>query len=258
MTRPTPEHPWMVSIPVSPYCELARWTLDRLGIAYVEEAHAPVFHVWAARRHGGGGTVPVLDVGERSLTDARQVVEYYDPRAPEPLRLFPADPAERGEAKQVFDELFDGLGVAVRAWAYAYMLPRRADTVRVWLVGAPRLEQRLVPVAYPVIAALVRRNLGLRSDTIQSERAVIDASLGRIDERLQDGRRYLLGNRLTAPDLAFAALVAPAVLPDRYGGPLPTLDELPERMRLDVHEIRATAAGELAQRLYREERPQRA
>lgn len=258
MTRPTPEHPWMVSIPVSPYCELARWTLDRLGIAYVEEAHAPVFHVWAARRHGGGGIVPVLDIGEGSLTDARQVFEYYDARAPESLRLFPADPAESAEAKSVFDDMFDGLGVAVRAWAYAYMLPRRADTVRVWLVGAPRLEQRLVPVAYPLIAALVRRNLRLRSDSIPTQRALIDASLGRIDERLSDGRRYLLGDRLTAPDLAFAALVAPAVLPDGYGGPLPTLDELPEQMRRDVDEIRATPAGAFAQRLYRDERPQRA
>ncbi len=258
MTRPTPEHPWMVSIPVSPYCELARWTLDRLGIAYVEEAHAPVFRIWPARRHGGGGVVPVLDTGEGSLNDAREVVEYYDARAPEPLRLFPSDPEERAEAKRLFDDLFDGLGVAVRAWAYAYMLPRRASTVRVWLVGAPRLEQRLVRVAYPVIAALVRRQLRLRRDTVRTQRALIDASLGRIAERLRDGRRYLLGDRLTAPDVAFSALVAPAVMPEGYGGPLPTLDELPERMARDVDEICASAAGAFAQRLYRDERPQRA
>ena len=137
------------------------------------------------------------------------------------------------------------------------MLPRRADTVRVWLVGAPRLEQRLVPVAYPVIAALVRRNLGLRSDTIQRERALIDASVGRIDERLQDGATCSgTGSRRPTSRLPRSSprrcyRTATAVL-------LPTLDELPERMRLDVHEIRATAAGELAQRLYREERPRRA
>lgn len=244
----------MVSLPVSPYCELARWTLDRLGVAYTEECHAPVFHLWPARRHGGGGVVPVLDIGGTSLTDARQVVDFYEWRAPDALRLYPLDPGERAKARQLFDDLFDRLGVAVRAWAYAYMLPRRESTARAWSHRAPLLERWLVPVAYPLLAALVRRDLRLRTDTIPEQRDVIDAFLARLEERLGDGRPYLLGDRLTAPDLALAALIAPAVLPPEYEGPLPALDELPEPMRRDVEAVRAHPVGQFTRRLYREER----
>lgn len=78
----------MVSIPVSPYCELARWLLDRLGIPYEEDCHVPVFHVLAARRHGGGSIVPVLDTSDASLIDTRDVVNYYAARCPKERRLY--------------------------------------------------------------------------------------------------------------------------------------------------------------------------
>ena len=50
----------LVTIPISHYCEKARWALDRAGIAYREERHVQIVHRVASRRAGGGGTVPVL------------------------------------------------------------------------------------------------------------------------------------------------------------------------------------------------------
>src|SRR4051794_26097163 len=106
MNSLSPDAPLMISVPVSPYVELARWTLDRLDVRYTEAAHAPVFNTIAARRHRGGTAVPLLDIGASSLTDARQIVDYYDERAPDDLRLFPADPASRAEARSLFDECY--------------------------------------------------------------------------------------------------------------------------------------------------------
>lgn len=244
----------MVSVPVSPYCEMARWTLDRLGLAYTEDRHAPFFHRWQARRHGGGAVVPVLDTGETALTDARQVVDYYERRVPEAQRLYPAEPEQHADARHLFNDFFDELGVAVRAWAYAYMLPLRASTVRTWIDGVPALERRVVPVAYPLLAVIVKRSLRLDPGTVAEQRQVIDASLTRVGERLGDGRRYLLGDRFTAADVAFASLLAPAVLPPQYKGPLPGFGELPIAMREEVRDITAHPAGQFALRLYREER----
>lgn len=34
----------LITLPISHYCEKVRWALDRQGIAYREEAHAPIFH----------------------------------------------------------------------------------------------------------------------------------------------------------------------------------------------------------------------
>jgi glutathione S-transferase len=244
----------MISVPVSPYVELARWVLERLSVDYTEECHAPVFNTIAARGHGGGTVVPVLDIGATSLTDARQVVDHYDAQAPPELALYPTDPAGRAEAKALFDELYDGLGVAVRAWAYAYQLPQRAVTTRAWLYRAPRHERVLVALLYPLIRKRLAGGLGLHPGSIPEQRAIIDASLARLAQRLADGRRYLLGDRLTAPDLALAALITPAILPAGYRGPLPGFDTLPPAMQREVTELRAHPAGQLAERLYREER----
>jgi glutathione S-transferase len=244
-------------VPVSPYCELARWVLDRLSVDYDERAHAPVFNTFAAKRHRGGTVVPVLDLGATSLTDARQVVDHYEATAPPALRLYPADAATREEARALFDDLYDGLGVAVRAWAYAYQLPLRSITTKAWIHGAPLVERLVVPLAFPLIARRVGRGLGLHDGSIPEQRALIDAALDRLDGRLADGRRYLLGDRLTAPDLALATLLAPATLPPEYRGPLPAFDELPAAMQRAVTEIRTRPAAQLAQRLYREERAER-
>ena len=111
-----------------------------------------------------------------------------------------------------------------------------------------------VRVAFPLLALLVRRDLRLQMDTIPEQRAIMEAFFERIEARLDDGRRYLLGDRLTAADLALAALAAPAVLPREYGGPMPTLEDLPPTMRADVERIRSRGTGQFVLRLYREER----
>jgi glutathione S-transferase len=244
----------MVSIPVSPFCELARWTLDRLDVPYVEQGHVPMLHLLATRMHHGGAVVPVLDLGDLSLTDARQVLDHYDQRAPERLRLFPSAAEDRADATQLFDRFFDHLAVAVRAWAYAYMLPDRQSTTRVWCVGVPLVEQLAVRALFPFVAAAVHRELGLDSGSIAKHEPVIDAIFAEVDARLADGRRYLVGDRLTAADMAFASLAAPAVIPPEYGGPMPTVDELPPPMRAEVERLRSRPAGRFLLRLYREDR----
>ena len=75
-------------------------------------------------------------------------------------------------------------------------------------------------------------------------------------ERLQDDRPFLLGDRLTAADLSFAALAAPVLLPAEYGVPMPALDETPAALQEVIRELRGTPAGAFALRLYRAHRRQ--
>jgi cytochrome P450/glutathione S-transferase len=247
----------MISVAASPYCELARWVLDRQGIPYIEECHVPGFAERATRKYGGS-VVPVLDTGETTLLDARAVIDYYETRAPQNLKLLPCDSATQAEAHQLFDFLFDTFGVAVRAWACSYMLPLQSTMSSLWMERAPWWERLVVSVFYSSLAASVRSSLGLHSGTVAEQQPIIEAGLTRIDQRLADGRRFLMGDTLTAPDLALAALSAPIILPKQYGGPMPSLDHLPAAMRSAIERWRARPAGQFILRLYAENRPPRA
>jgi len=253
----TSYRPHMLSTPVSSYCEMARWLLDRLRIPYHEDTHAPVFHARAARKHGGSGSLmPVLDTAEAALTNARQILNYYEARCPPEMRLFPVEAEAHASTRRLFDSFFDEFGVAVRAWAYAHMLPhKRAANIRMWTSGAPMLERLLVSLTYPSLIDNLKKNLELKPDSVPSQRGLIDATFHDVEARLADGRRYLTGERFTAADLAFAALAAPVVLPPEYGGALPAMDELPPAMRSGVEELRTRPAGQFVLRVYAEDRP---
>ncbi len=71
---------------------------------------------------------------------------------------------------------------------------------------------------------------------------------------LADGRRYLVGERFSAADLAFAALSAPLVVPPEYGTQLPQPTDLPDHMAARVRAWREHPAGRFASRLFAEQR----
>ena len=78
--------------------------------------------------------------------------------------------------------------------------------------------------------------------------------LRQVNERLASGREYLVGERFTAADLTFAALAAPVLLPREYGGPMPSLAELPDAILSIIDEMRSTPAGMFGLRMYRDHR----
>jgi glutathione S-transferase len=75
-----------------------------------------------------------------------------------------------------------------------------------------------------------------------------------VDARLADGRRYLVGDRFSLSDMAFANALAPLVLPPGYGGPLPSFAEMPPEVQSVVTEMQGHPAGQFALRIYRDHR----
>lgn len=82
----------LVTIPISHYCEKARWALEWAGLPYAEEAHLQVFHYLPAWRAGGGRTVPILVHPGGVLTDSADILRWADGQAPDERKLLPSDP----------------------------------------------------------------------------------------------------------------------------------------------------------------------
>src|SRR4029079_4762848 len=87
----------LITIPISNFCEKARWALERLGIEYEEETHLPLWHRVATFRRGGGRTVPVLVSRAGFFSDSTDILRYLDGFAGEERRLYPAAPRRRFE-----------------------------------------------------------------------------------------------------------------------------------------------------------------
>ena len=248
------EHPVLITIPISHYCEKARWALDRAGVNYQERAHLQVLHWIPVTRAGGKKTAPVLVWGDRVFTDSADIVEEASARGPSGRELFPDDPAAAAEVRALQSDFDSDLGPEGRRWMYNALHGRRDIAVAYGCTGVPAWQRRALPFAYPVVVRVIDRYLDVTPATAARSEATVRASFDSVAERLGDGRPYLCGERFSAADLTFASLAAPMLMPPEYGVPLPQPEELPVAMAATVRELREHPAGAYALKMFREER----
>ena len=76
--------PRLITIPISHYCEKARWALERAGLRFTEDGHLPFFSRLAGLRHGAWYSVPILRDGAEVVPDSTAILKWADARtAPE-------------------------------------------------------------------------------------------------------------------------------------------------------------------------------
>ena len=244
----------LITIPISHFCEKARWALDRAGIDYEERAHLQVLHRFAVRRAGGGTTVPVLVCGDIVIADSSDILDFADARAPADGRLYPDEAQVAGEVRALERDFDERLGPHGRRWLYEQLRGQRALVQRYAPTGVPTWQRLGLPFAYRTVARMIDRRFDITADTAALSLREVHDTFDAVAQRLADGRPYLVGERFTAADLTFAALSAPVLVPPQYGVPLPQPDELPVTMATTVRELREHPAGRHALRMFREER----
>lgn len=244
----------LITIPISHYCEKARWALDRAGVPYREEPHVQFAHIAAARRAGGGRTVPVLVLpGGTVLAESWAILRWADERLPAERALYPPGPT--GVQAAALETRFDGgLGPDGRLWMYQGTLPVVRDMAPWALAGTPPREQRVFAAAGGLLDPMIRRYLGVDDAGAAAALARVDAAFDEVAALLADGRPFLTGERFTAADLTFGALSSAVLMPEAYGSPLPPLEALPDAVAREARRLREHPAGRFAARLYAEER----
>jgi len=250
----------LITLAFSHYNEKARWALERFGVAYQEEPYLPFFCSMAVavstRGRGGAAdrtssrySTPVLFTEDgRVLTDSTDIVRFA---AGEHASSFLS-----AEVASLVDHYGDRLGPYTRVLAYWHVLRHPGMIEQLAEANVSRRQARIFRRLLP----LVRSNLESFLKLSETGR---DKSMVRLREELDETaarlgqNRYLCGDRFTAADLTFAALLAPVlcVTPEEgYGAVLPSIDALDAEARELVEETRAHPAGQFALRMYAEER----
>lgn len=258
----------LITITFSHYNEKARWALDRFEVPYIEEPYMPLFHMGAVAkatwriRAGTADKVssrfstPVLITDDgQTLCDSQAIVAYVSQRyADSDSQLYPSPDVQALETR-----LHDKLGPHSRRLVYYFGLADKDIMLRLAENNVSRRQSRLFRALFPAVQSTVRKRLRITPDGVDRSMAVVRREMAYIEQVLGE-RRYLVGDRFTAADLAFACMAAAVVIPsvdEGYGAVLPALSELRPDARAWVDEFRATRAGRFALRLFREERGRR-
>lgn len=246
----------LVTIPISHYCEKARWALERAGMPYREERHVQGIHRVAARRAGGGSTVPVLVTPEGAIGESQEILEWVDERTPAEHRLFPSDAGARAQVNSLCRRLDEQLGPTGRRLMYVHMLAQRQLVMDYNNQGVSPWEDRALRYGWPLMRRFVERALGIVPGIEKEDEAAVFREFDFVAETLADGRPYLCGERFSAADLTFAALSAAIIVPPVYGVSLPQPDVLPPPTAELIGRARQHPAGSYALGLFVEHRGQ--
>ena len=254
MQNTSQQETWQfLSFPPSNGCDLSRWLLRHYGIAFHQREHTIPFLEIVQRFVGGKiGGMPTVYLGKVVLHNSTDVLEHFEPLAPDARKLLPTDLEQKSEVKKLWHDLYNGIGFAAARWAYDKLLPQRELMLQPITTGCPWFEKLFVQLAYPLSASLIRKGLGINVQNVEEAMPVIKNSFDQVDALLAGGKKFLVGDQLTAADICFASMAVPVIWPPEYEGAVPSYESLPSEMKKEIVEFRKRPAGQFTLKLYQD------
>jgi glutathione S-transferase len=250
----------LITLAFSHYNEKARWALQRYAVPFHEERHMPFvcsLAVAIATRGRGGKadrtsskySTPVLITDDgHLLTDSTDILKF----AARDDAAFFSD----GEISERVDHYGDRLGPYTRLLAYWHVVRHPGMIANLAEANVGRREAWAFRRLTPLLQSRLEQALNLTQAGHDRALARVREEMNQAAATLKDSD-YLCGDRFTAADLTFAALLSPLLcLPPEsgHGAVLPDIDDFDEEARELLEEIRAHPAGQFATRMYAEER----
>ncbi len=204
----------LYTIGVSHFSEKIRWLLDHEQIPYTELPLTPAFHVRPMLKKGGRRktTVPLLEIDGTAIQNSADIAAHLA-QVRAPLKSVPPSQAE---AIRSIERRFDEIGRPLAGYLYSSSFGFRKEILRIWTQFASPWQAFVLRLAFPLIRKSLSRKLRINPvDLPKSAQAVGDA-IAWLESELADGRRYLVGNRLSYADIAAASILAPLACPAEH------------------------------------------
>lgn len=231
--------------------EACRFVLDHYGVAYKQEAHVFGVHAFLALLKTGSPDTPLLYGKGVSISSPYAMAEYFEKTAPPEKRLFPENRMARIAMDADWNRYNWGLGIATAVVGYFHLLPLKSLMLEPLTRGVPKWEASYVNNFYGSFKSqfnLLDLSPKHASDALEETRILFEET----DRRIADGRRYLVGDKLTLADIALATACGPVLLPEGNGAPMPPFEQMPEALRTIISELRQSPTAAFVARIYRE------
>ena len=250
--------PTLVASTVQGTSEIARWVLDLNQILHIEEGYGPTHSVKKVNKLSGSDgehNNPVLMHNDSLIFTAESVILYYDQLVPAARQLFPADEAQRKEVVEWYDLFTNTLNTYVWQYVWTELLSKRKYAMKLLKQDVGFWTKMGYRLFYGSAKRKLKKEWGLDGQDSVVYLVQIENIFAKVSEALKDGRKYLVGDKFSAADMAFAAIAAPLLVPETYGGAIARMNEVGEELRLAMIKMRATRAGQWALGVYQEDRP---
>lgn len=240
----------------SPYAEKARWALDLLGKSYTEDRCAPPFHRTALKRIHARHTVPALMVNKRdTYSDSSDIVSWVDSQLPAHQKLFPDDPVQGPIVKDFCKRCDVKLAPDVIAFIHTF-LPR-SQWVELCTKGVPDDQAKKFRWMSPFIYFVFKSKNKINAGNFKMNVKRIGQFFQSVDHLLDGGKNYLYGEKMTAADITFCSIAAPALCLPEFGGSTVNFQDAPDEIRNEIKQWRETPAGKFVQSFYKDWRKRR-
>ena len=230
--------------------ELARLVLRYHNENFREERHLFGWASILSLLRGFSLQIPLLYREGFRMVGPRAVCDHFDTLCPKDQMLMPSQQPLKSQIEEDWLRFNGDLGSAAAVFAYYHLLPCRDIMIEPFTNGLPHYEQVALRFLYPVqqflLTVLLRLTAARADDALLRIRMIVNS----VDLRLADERTFLFGDQLTLADLCLAASLAPLLLPDGYGAPMPRWDVMPQPLKRTVAELRTSKAARLVERIY--------
>lgn len=240
----------LFTINMSHYSEKIRWLLDYEKIEYQEQALTPFIHALPMFIKGKRQrtTVPLLQHGDKYVQDSPRIVDWLAKNRG-PLKTLPADIQD--EIIEI-QKRFDIIGKPIARYLYFTGFAYPALIKDIWTQFAKPWENVVVRTTYPIIKHLFKKMQRVNEVDVAKAEQKIDQEIKWLEQRLSDGREFLVGDTLTVADITAASLLAPLACPSEH--PIYSTQDFREKISGSAKKWAASPALEWVRTMYTQHR----